>query len=378
MRKIVMCGASSLVDIENFGDQLLKDLYGKWVVDSLPGVELVYLECNGFLRKKPAWNKAFDSSDALVFNGGGYFGEKPFLKDNKVKAWLKKIAWGARNNNLYGAAFRMAKEKGIPVLVSGVEVGPISEPFFKKCVGGVLDYSSYVAVRNPVSYENSKKLAKKNSNINLYVDSAMSINTEMLPDLYSDFHQHVNAKNEKEFMLGVHVHEIASDDHLSGFIKIIEMLRENVSSEKLIKVVFIHDQKKHGRHPARSVDAQVKLQEYFKGMEVLEYSTPSYLLANLVNFDLIVTTKLHLGIVSRALSIPVISCPSHTIKTKRFYAFIGESEMCESVDYFCRNGLPEEIKSYVKSDGGSMPVKDDVKKSAELSKNMFSESLRLI
>ncbi|WP_111656355.1 polysaccharide pyruvyl transferase family protein [Isoalcanivorax indicus] len=376
MEKVVFCGASSIYGIDNFGDQLLRDLYMSWVKEVCPKAEMEFLMHKGLYSRKGDWVKSISSADLLVFNGGGYFGEKPFLNDGWIKKIIKKMAWGLRNDDVYGSAFRIAEAQSVPVVISGVEVGPISNPIFRRVVARAINYSSYCCVRNGESHSNAISMAIKGKKVNLAVDSAMSIDRDRINDLYPESLPSRVDRADRFFMLGLHVHELTDCADVNYFKGLVSKVRDEIPNGYELKIVVIHDQKKAGQHPARSADAERLLVNAIDIDHVLSYQEPGQLLKEVSELDLVITTKLHLGIVARSLSVPVISCPSHVIKTKRFYDYIEELDFCDYNKEGFKDGLPEKLMMYLRSgqyDG--MCVKEAVKKSAKTSELNFKDAV---
>lgn len=343
--KALLVGASSIAGIENFGDLLLADIYESWIKEAVPGIEVSRLEYRGFLKARDAIEQATGRADFVVFNGGGYFGEKPFKANNPLKAYALKQAWGIRNDDLYGNSFRAAKRRSKPVLISGVEAGPISSPLLRRAVRGLFDYASFCSVRNVESHRFLSEIGCRSDRIHVAPDSALSIRRD--EQLDSENAVRLDGGAMQSIRIGLHVHEMID---LQQEIKVARIVRD-ISARlggRPIEVFYVHDQRKNGVYHERSLDAERRIRSVLSDLNVIEFSTASQLIADLHAIHLLVTTKLHCGIVARALGIPVLSIPTHT-KTARFYSYLNESYRCQPIDTFVAKGVPQLVIGEVKA-----------------------------
>lgn len=335
--KALLVGASSIAGIENFGDLLLADIYESWIEEAVPGIEVSRLEYRGFLKSRDAIEQATGRADFVVFNGGGYFGEKPFKANNPLKAYALKQAWGIRNDDLYGSSFRAARRRGKPVLISGVEAGPISSPLFRRTVRGLFDHASFCSVRNVESHRFLGEIGCRSDRIHVAPDSALSICRNERLDGENAIRMTGDAA--QAIRIGLHVHKLIEPQQEIKVARIVRDISARLGGRP-VEVFYVHDQRKNGVYHERSLDAERRIRSVLSDLNVIEFYSASQLIGDLHALHLLVTTKLHCGIVARALGIPVLSIPTHT-KTARFYSYLNESYRCQPVNIFAEGGVPQ-------------------------------------
>jgi polysaccharide pyruvyl transferase WcaK-like protein len=93
--------------------------------------------------------------------------------------------------------------------------------------------------------------------------------------------------------------------------------------------------------------------------------------------DAVLTTKLHVGVVARALGVPTLAVGSHP-KIRRFYEAIGEGELCGTANLFLREGFPELALVSVRSGRRrTVPVAASALQSALQNREAVCEAIRV-
>jgi polysaccharide pyruvyl transferase WcaK-like protein len=334
--KVALIGASSIKAIKNFGDLLLADIYEAWIKQAVPDADVRRVEYHGLGKSRLSVRNTAHWADCVVFNGGGYFSEKPLEGSNIAKRLLLKQAWGVRNYDLYGGMLNAARRFGKPILASGIEVGPISSPLLRSAVHSLFMYSCFSSVRNHESLQYLGQLGCCTKHIRVAPDSALSIQRCVSSNGLA-----LNLSKPGHLRIGVHLHQLKRYNDAQIIANIVNAVIKQ-SNSTFCEVVYLHDQTKQNVSPERSMRAERQLTELLPQLQTIHFTSPAKLIDELHKCHLLLTTKLHCGIVSRSIGMPVLSIPSHP-KTSRFYEYIGERFRCTRIQELAYSGLPESI-----------------------------------
>jgi polysaccharide pyruvyl transferase WcaK-like protein len=374
-RKILLCGSSSICGFHNFGDELLRDLYHHWLTALLPDADIVMLKFRGLFGSHADWTSQFDQADALVYIGGGYFGEADHPGMNIFHRHLRTVYWALRNHKLYGGAFRVAQQQRIPHAVAGVEVGPIHTGFYRKCVVKLLETADVCTLRTPESACYAEQYGVRRRDVRVCVDAVLSLAPETLP---------ADAINERDkllahgssFRLGLHLNSLGNAhwNARGRIVDLIQNLSHQLKKGTPISLYFIHDQAKNGEPPKSRVAAEHFFRSQFPNMIVLPYKGHWPLVGVLGGMNAVITTKLHVGITARALSVPVLSIPRHQ-KTPRFYRLIGEDWCCVPIDRLSGEAIPSPLQNMLTNwkPGQLLPVSRTARQSAQQNQAVLAE-----
>jgi len=250
-------------------------------------------------------------SDALVFAPGGYFGE-PNVKGLKLLRW--RIRYLLKHAYL-GVLARLFHK---PYAIIGIGAGPLNFWLGRIVTRYIFNGANVITVRDYESYDFIKSLGVKNKNIEICVDLVVHYIKEMMLD-----NRILNANgfildNTKKYIL---FHISTGGDKVSI---VSEAIKKYINEKRInCKIIICTD---------FNLDIEEKLInnviENFENYdyEVLKYDVDK--LSSIISIsDLIITFKLHVGIVAAALGKSVISIPVHH-KVKRFYNQINESNRC--------------------------------------------------
>lgn len=236
---------------------------------------------------------------ALVYIPGGYFGEGHAAnwKENTIH-FLRFMPIGI------WAAFHQ-----IPIAILGIGAGPLQWFPLKKSVQYICNHAKLITVRDEFSYLTLKKLCPANSNI---IRSADLIVTNKNLKINKS-----NCRNNKVLL----VHYNHSQEALGKFAEAVGMFFLKYPD---YHIVVTSDQ---------ILSGDELLFEKFKRLSGVRctfhrYNDP-YEMSNLIGqADLIITSKLHVGVVGALMGKSVISVPCHPEKTMRFYKEINEADRC--------------------------------------------------
>jgi polysaccharide pyruvyl transferase WcaK-like protein len=143
--------------------------------------------------------------------------------------------------------------------------------------------------------------------------------------------------------VAIHVNRLEGRRHAVLLGRIVEEVVGRAPASRPTRLFFLHDQRKAGRHPSAAADAERLMQEVLSGaFAVIPYESPWTTVAHLGQMDLVLTTKLHVGVVARSLGVPVLAAGQHP-KIKRFYQLLGEGDCVGDPEHFLRNGLPDRV-----------------------------------
>lgn len=365
MPLVILCGAASINRIDNFGDQLLIAKYQNWVEEAVPNADTQRLSYDGVLNFRKHAREAIRTADLLVFVGGGYFSQKIFPGNNAVRNAALEHAWGIRNDSLYGVAFRESQRLAVPHIVSGVEVGPVRNVRFKRTIQTLFDTAEFASVRSAQSRDYLRSIGVRRLPA-VHLDSALGTNHSEAARLS------LGPKNN--LRVGLHIHHMPAHDDRHSLLTLLDQVR--AAAKIPVKFELVFDQLVQNKFPTAALEVAQRLEENPGVDRVHRYVNAEHLTSTLAELDLLVTTKLHAGIVMRSLSKPVISL-GYQIKTGRFYQSIGESKFMVNPGHAAERGLPEEVIAAIRSacDGEHFPVPEAALQSVRDVKCKFQEAV---
>ncbi|WP_413378017.1 polysaccharide pyruvyl transferase family protein [Alkalihalobacillus sp. 1P02AB] len=313
----------------NYGDILLMDIMRKWIKEYDEKIEVLLPYAQSYIAKdigaERYGEKYLNEADAFIFGGGGYFGEPP----------QKKYLWGLRNIQRYSLPRKKLTKNNKPYAIIGVGAGPISNPLTRNSIVKTVRKAKFVAVRD----EESKKFLIDNN-----VDKASLIETSDIVNQLSKDDIPASASKEAEEIVKSSEGQIKVGIHLGNFDnkevrKVIIDEITKFSNENLnVSIFLICDWK--GKYS----DVTLELSERISRAVLVPYKDHWTFTALIGQLDLVLTTKLHVGIVSSALNKHAISIAAHS-KTPRFYKQINASDRCIQLDDL-REGFVYEKLSY--------------------------------
>jgi polysaccharide pyruvyl transferase WcaK-like protein len=310
--KIAVQGA---LNVDNFGDVLLGRIYTDWLAESGAQVfspkakESVLSEMPNSIRGN------FKDADALVFIGGGYFGEPP-------RSFLGKWRWGFRMMRFHLSAslnFLTSKKK---IAITGVGVGPVTNFIAWYCVALISRKAKLIVLRDEQSRD---YLINRGGNKQITVapDVALTLSRNKFTKKMKEAVTEFSEKFEGKEVVGIHFDQQAAR---SDEWKLLWEETINWVKDRDIHVLLLVDQKN-----TPVLDSQLaEYTEYRKQIpnsSVYTYESVDHMIGTISACNTILTTKLHVAIVGTALEVPVFSFACHT-KIKRFYDQLGMSELC--------------------------------------------------
>lgn len=304
----------------NYGDVLILAIQAKWIKE-ITGREVVLPYATDIYRDtiKPVaikGLKGIKESDKLVYGAGGYLGE-PLT--NKWK-------WGFRFFTKHVLPAECANIRKVSYAVVGTGVGPITNTFTRYEVKRICKHANMVVVRDDESKIFLVHYGIPEERIKVTVDVALSLTKEDLPvESVNNIKALFAYTNGLKY--GIHVGVDINSSTYGGQAQVlledcIRFLNENMH----ITPVLIMDNDNEAQNNA----IQFLKNRLIHKCIIFKHKYIWDTTALLSELDLVLTNKLHIGIVSYALGSIPIGFPYHP-KTKRFYKQIEQENLCTSV-----------------------------------------------
>lgn len=333
--KILMVGA---LYFANFGDLLFSKLFYEELLKKHDKSDIYIYETpvcklNEACRKELSYENHFRLSmlkdmDALVYISGGYFD----VRKTSHKAhfdWYMKYALPGEY---------MAKH-GKKIYVLGVGGGDFVWKRGEKVSRQILDAAQVVCVRNKETKQKLEKIGV-NNNIIVHSDTAQAIsNLKRAP--------------EKKDLKKIFLHVIPTEDKVQLMMKnVIPAVKTFVNETPGYKVVVGYD----GIVRDKYKDVLKNVVSFFGNdkAEFYDYTSIDSMIKNLSECDVVVTAKLHAGIVGSSLGKSVFVFPVDYNKTHRYYEDIGYPERCFDLNTTTQQQIVEALKKY-SEEGVSIP-----------------------
>lgn len=345
--KVLIHGA---INMSNYGDFLFAELFSNALKENGMEVEFYSHPKYGisdyfakylcYTPDRKHYKLKARSCDALVYISGGYFlsHKNPLIELRHTIRYLTPAKYFLKN--------------GKAIYVLGVGVGPFYKGPFRQIAKKVLVTASAVTVRNDESKEYCLKLGI-NRDIPITADTALLL---------------------KEYM-DKRKTDIPSFEIESGKKMLLFHIDNNPDVKEKLKSDAVPALKKFlDRHEDYvlylATDGQYREQLYAEYVEcftsyspcVLKYDDPWLLTRQIERADLILTTKLHMGIVGSTFGCSVVSFPWHK-KTLRFYKQIGETARCILLSQVNEEIILSQLERY---EGKSISLPNELKDKARL------------
>ncbi len=249
-------------------------------------------------------SKEIKSLETLIFMPGGYFGDGPTIY-RRIKQYFRFFRLGekfARDNK--------------NIIVSGVGGERSDSTFLLNKILNIFNNSTLITVRNKKTADFYQKYVN-NEIINLF-DPILHVRNMELPELNSDLKELLEkCRDKKKIFLHVHSRNFHNENFVKNVIPALNKYVSKNNSHVFVGTDYI------SRRPIKDLDIynSVKSEK-----STYEYSTPLNLCAMLKECDIVITPKLHVGVVSSVFNKSVISFAVTPLKTKTFYEEIGYPE----------------------------------------------------
>ncbi len=330
----------------NFGDFLYGNELYRICSDCAPEAKVCYYNESDFFKTYTTGYQTekfkIRDSDLLVYIPGGYFTEP-------CQATLKRRLINFRRYMPFGLAGLFYKKA---IAIVGLGAGNIHTPFLKWPLRWILKRAALVTVRDDIS-RNELLRFKPKAGVENYGDMILSIDMMSLAQSTS----RTQAIGQKADELGkkiLVVHYNHSAEALALFADTLQQFR-SLHPEYLFVVA--------------SDSVIEKDEELFARFQTMlsgdcvhySYSNPFELIELLNLSDLVLTCKLHLGVVSCMLGKSVVSAAEDYRKTSRFYDQIEQSGRCVPLCEAKAQDLAERMARYC---GQSITIPPQLRRNA--------------
>ncbi|KYP20849.1 polysaccharide pyruvyl transferase family protein [Streptococcus parauberis] len=292
---------------DNFGDFLLYDIIVDYLVKNYPEIDVfssnvspTYDSLQQVVRKEK--NIVAREATIAILGGGGYFGQPG-------RAILDQ-QWNYKFLRNHGNVLLELVKLEIPYIIIGAGVGPISWSKGRKVAKEIFENANYVVVRDKESFDYCKNVLKVEREINVLPDLVMGCNIEKYIDHSLDIKLPSNKTN-----IAIHLTTKNKKNGKGIDLVLNDIKKYYLANKKNTHFNIICDQKSEKQVTRANEIANLFDQD---DVTVFQYGGPYHLTTALSKMDLIITDKLHVGIVGTKLGKHVISVSSH-VKIGRFY-----------------------------------------------------------
>ena len=332
--KILLHGADNN---SNFGDVLFAHLfYEKCLEVGFESVDFVQFPKYGigeFCRKELKYTNRMSirqmlKADALILISGGYFGED----QNNIKETIKRYI-------RYFLPALIFQKTGKDVYILGVGGGPLFSHFLRKAAVKIWNRAVHIRVRESETKKYFEQYGVIN-NIVITSDTAQVITQDVLPRLKIENDLKQRFGNKKLILLHL-VMKQENDQKIAEYI--VPALKRFITEYPDYGIVaapdFVRD---------REVLLNLKTIEALglSNCYVYDYYDSWQMCALINRMDIVITTKLHVGIVGASLGKSVLSFPAHREKTGRYYHQIGEDGRCIHINKIDENIVYDQFLKY--------------------------------
>ena len=329
MKKTVLLHGSTNCRLSNYGDYVYAELLYQHISEK--GYKVLFWQLSAFFTDKlKDYNDVTQTtkmqSDALVYIPGGYFGEGHNAKFyENIRHFYRFMPIGLKF---------IKKQKKIGVV--GIGAGPNNSPYLRWAIKKICNKAFFISVRDKVSFEAIKSLCPQ---ANLFECSDLIIapssnikkyeSTEQINKLFTV------SKGSKILLVHYNTHINALNlfaETLKFFINIYSEYHVVVASDSVVKNEY-----------------ELYKQFTSKFNHVCShfiYDDPAEMTTLLSKVDVVLTCKLHVGVIACLFNKSVIVAAVHPEKTKRFYNQIGEDKRCVSLFETSKDDLFDMLSQY--------------------------------
>lgn len=288
---------------DNFGDTLLIKLLCDRFAAKV-GKHNVFLAAEGHAKEQEAIGypvlpkQRRHEADMLIYSGGGYFGEPAGTLLHRYRwsrnAFTRHLSW-------------LDDYENARIAILGVGVGPLTLPHIRWPIRKVFQRAEVALVRDQESFDFVQRYSFHNERVGQCVDLALSLE-----------------KRPEEGRSGLALHLLSLDE--ADLRKVIGGLKASGQyDDEPVTVMFdCPINMSSGSHELITGIAR----EFFRNVGPVQfYDHMDAQLDRLAKYKLVVTSKLHVGIVTVAQGGKAIAVPHH-IKTPRLYRQLGLSDFC--------------------------------------------------
>ena len=363
----------------NFGDLLLCKIFESWVRSAF-SCQIIYPMVTEIERTRFRTHfsdsicglRPFKAWDALVYCGGGLFGDSRsgsrFLPGNFDRKFIAQNVLPAE----------LSIWKGKPYAIVGMEVGPLSNIFVRRETKRIFEHARAISVRNVESQDYIQEQLGIKQEIICAPDPAVTVSKEDIPQRAEGKIDGLLQQHTNKILLGIHhprdfLHDFPAAQSLrEGLISVLK------SSDDVIPVLFTDvGDDRHSVH----CEKLAQIIKAICGIDSVSIPFPGIweTVALISRLSAVVTTKLHVGVVAYSMGVYCESFANHP-KTKRFYALTGRHDQCILFRETTKESAIEKIMKAIDS-GRRKPLLRDanwerVRREAQAHKGVVSSFLK--
>lgn len=351
MKKLLILHGSYFGD--NFGDRLFVEIFLDWA-NNYDGINMENISIPfAGKRIREASNcskirgvRALLSSKCIVFIGGGYFGE---FKANSL-VWNIRLIIRHLSIALFARFFKR------PYIFIGIGAGPLSNIISRKLVVYVCNKSVKVIVRDNESKEYLIKYGVNPQKVQASVDTVLGL------PVYTN-HQKIDDK----VRIGVHLAFALENKNIEAIIKDLKEFTTKIDD---YEIIYFKDFYKEG---FSDYSKEVTYREFDADkITNIEYENPKQLINEIGKCNIVITNKLHVGIVALTQNVFTVSVAIHQ-KTKRLYKQLNLSEYSIPMDNYQKGSINRMLDKWEEK---KQVIPKDIISMAENNKQIFYEFIR--
>ncbi len=246
---------------------------------------------------------------AAIFGGGGYF------TDHGGEQWaIRKLL----RYSVPAAIWRMLR---IPYVISGVGVGPLTSEVGRNRVRSICVNAEAVAVRDAESRAVLIEAGVPEGKVSVTGDWVAGLTAGDLPEWASGRAAEIlGPRDTSVFRLGLHFESLSSQGALLE--RAMSAIGDSLPTDRAVEAWWIVDHNMDSGLKSRVLDATRLWRHPLRLAERESFWTTAAVIGNM---DLVMTSKLHVGIAAWALGVPPCGYSTHE-KSRRFYRQIGRPQ----------------------------------------------------
>ncbi|MGT2932807.1 polysaccharide pyruvyl transferase family protein [Streptococcus catagoni] len=306
-KRIILHGATDLGS-SNYGDFLYGYFIYHHILENFKEYDVYFYNPSAYFKKYITLenidnNSKIRNADKLIYIPGGYFGEghKAKFKENLMQFYRFMIV-GLK-------AVCLSKD----IIIIGIGAGPIKSFLMKNSIKLIGGKAQAISVRDKESLEALETIGvQTNGN---YFDMMLAYN---FSEVLAKTNLNLKFDSKKKYLLVHYNHSVEARDKFA--IAVNQFKKENPDYELIVSADSI-------------LQKEVELFENFKKQLDFDvshfiYDDPFMFTKLLTKVDMVLTTKLHVGVIASMFNKSVVCVAEHPGKSFRYYHKISEAERC--------------------------------------------------
>jgi len=312
----------------NFGDLLLLKIYENWI-RSVVNASIVYpmvpkKEVNRFQKYFPNASTGlhkFKSWKALIYAGGGHFGEPDSTARNVYSS-----SWNKRFFKRHVLPAELCIWSGIPYAITGVGVGPLTNFLVRHETKRIFANAQFLSVRDVDSKKFAQNVLNIQSDIPVTPDAALSLNRSDIPQkVMETVNQYIRPFKGK-ILLGIHhPRDFLSNTSQAKSMK-AGLLTSLASIPNIVPVIFTDNGNSDKSQTCNKLSKEIENSTGKKCLS-LPFQGVWETVGLISQLSAVLSSKLHVNIVAYSLGVYSESFAIHS-KVRRFYHQINRPSQC--------------------------------------------------